>query len=62
MVVQDTSHNDIRPLKKIFKSERCAQPCAEMARILSVCLHEVVRKILISSFQLHEGRNRKTIL
>ena len=30
--------------------------------LMLVCLHEVVHKILISSFQLQEGRNRKTIL
>ena len=38
MVVLNTFHNDIRPLKKSFKSERCAQPCAEMARILSAAI------------------------
>ena len=33
-----------------------------MLMLMLVCLHEVVHKILISSFQLQEGRNRKTIL
>ena len=33
-----------------------------MLMFMLVCLHEVVHKILISSFQLQEGRNRKTIL
>ena len=33
-----------------------------MLMLMLVCLHKVVRKILISSFQLQEGRNRKTIL
>ena len=33
-----------------------------MLMLMLVCLHEVVHKILISSFQLQEGQNRKTIL
>ena len=33
-----------------------------MLMLMLVCLHEVVHKILISSFQLQEGWNRKTIL
>ena len=33
-----------------------------MLMLMLVCLHEVVHKNLISSFQLQEGPNRKTIL
>ena len=33
-----------------------------MLTFMLVCLHEVLLKILISSFQLQEGQNRKTIL
>jgi hypothetical protein len=55
MVVLNTSHNDIRPLKKSFKSERCAQPCAEMARILSIVncvlsLFLMIRRVEVSKF------------
>ena len=33
-----------------------------MLMLMLVCLHQIVHKILISSFQLQEGPNRKTIL